>query len=129
MGPDVAPKSGPLVMVIDDDEDIRASLSGLLEDAGFRVVGFGDGKQGLAYLADGELPCLILLDLMMPVMDGWRFRVEQVMNPALASVPVIVITAGGTAARGADLGVEVVAKPFDAALLMAMVRRHCAPSP
>ena len=127
MGPDVAPKTGQLVMVIDDDEDIRAGLSGLLEDAGFRVVAFGDGKQGLAYLADGELPCLIILDLMMPVMDGWRFRVEQLMNPALASVPVIVITAGGTASRGPDLGVEVVAKPFDTTVLLEMVRRHCAP--
>jgi CheY-like chemotaxis protein len=127
MGPDVAPKAGQLVMVIDDDEDIRAALSGLLEDAGFRVVAFGDGKQGLSYLAAGELPCLILLDLMMPVMDGWRFRVEQVMNPALASVPVIVITAGGTGDRGPDLGVEVVVKPFDAAALVAMIRRHCAP--
>jgi CheY-like chemotaxis protein len=127
MGPEGAPKAGQLVMVIDDDEDIRAGLSGLLEADGFRVVAFGDGKQGLAYLSDGELPCLILLDLMMPVMDGWRFRIEQVMNPALASVPVIVITAGGTAGQGPDLGVEVVAKPFDSAVLMAMVRRHCGP--
>ncbi len=127
MGPDLAPKAGQLVMVIDDDEDIRAALSGLLEEAGFRVVGFGNGKQGLAYLATGELPCLILLDLMMPVMDGWQFRVEQMMNPALASVPVIVITAGGTASRGPDLGVEVVAKPFDMNVLLTMVRSHCAP--
>lgn len=117
-----------LIMVIDDDADIRSGLSDLLEGEGYRVVAVPDGKQALARLSSGELPHLILLDLMMPVTDGWRFRAEQLVNPALASIPVIVITAVASSSRQVGLGgVAVVPKPFDEGTLLAAVREHCVP--
>jgi CheY-like chemotaxis protein len=116
-----------LIMVIDDDEGVRSGLSDLLESDGYRVVAVPDGKEALVRLSAGELPHLILLDLMMPVTDGWKFRAEQMVNPALASIPVIVITAVSPSERRADLGVALVTKPFDTRTLLAAVRKHTAP--
>jgi CheY-like chemotaxis protein len=117
----------PVIMVIDDDSAIRSAISELLDDAGYQVIEAADGREGLTHLSKGVLPHLIVLDLMMPVADGWKFRAEQMMNPALASIPVIVITAIPVAAPHQDLGVEVLSKPFKPEVLLSMVRRHCAP--
>ena len=117
-----------LIMIIDDDEDIRSGLSDLLEGEGYRVVAVSDGKDALARLSSEGLPDLILLDLMMPVTDGWRFRAEQLVNPALASIPVIVVTAVASPEQKVGFGgVAVVTKPFDERTLLAAVRKHCAP--
>jgi CheY-like chemotaxis protein len=115
----------PLIMVIDDDQSIRSALSDLLKDEGYSVLTVADGSQALAHLSQEKLPDLILLDLMMPVVDGWRFRAEQAMNPGLASIPVIIITAVTFGDREADLGVEVVRKPFDPQALLSLIRSHC----
>ena len=115
-----------LIMVVDDDEAIRTALTDLLESEGHRVVAAADGRQALARLSDGELPQVILLDLMMPGVDGWRFRAEQMVNPALASIPVIVITAVASPEQTEKLGVAVFTKPLDTgALLAAAIRKHC----
>ena len=114
----------PLVMVIDDDENVRSVLTDLLREEGYRVVAFADGGEGLAYLSAGELPDLILLDLMLRAVDGWQFRAEQMMNPVLASIPVIVVTAAPAAAHHSDLDVEVVPKPFEMRVLLSKTRRH-----
>jgi DNA-binding response OmpR family regulator len=115
-------------MVIDDDAAVRSALTDLLEEEGYRVVAIADGREGLRHLSRQELPQLILLDLLMPAADGWQFRAEQLMNPALASIPVIVVTAlsGSNATR--VLGLEVVGKPFDTRRLLALVRLHCSDS-
>ena len=113
------------IMVIDDDPGIRSALSDLLKDKGYRVLTVADGDQALACLSQEKLPDLILLDLMMPVVDGWRSGLEQAMNPQLASIPVIVITAVTFGDRKADLGVEVVRKPFDTDALLSVIRSHC----
>src|SRR5947209_5611957 len=115
----------PLIMVIDDDESVRSTLTDLLRDAAYRVRAVADGREALAYLSAEELPDLILLDLMMPIVDGWTFRAEQLMNPRLASIPVIVITAVPSERHNADLGVEVVRKPFDPRALLSLIRDHC----
>jgi CheY-like chemotaxis protein len=71
-------------------------------------------------------PALILLDLMMPVMDGWQFRRQRAAEPALVDIPVLVVTAGPSRAAPADLGVaEIIAKPVDVATLLEMIGRHC----
>src|SRR5262245_41578903 len=124
MATDAEPTAGPLVMVIDDDEDIRVALVDILESEGYRVVTAGNGRAALGYLSQRELPQLILLDLMMPDVNGWQFRAEQMMNPALASIPVIVITAAGLPNGASDLGAEVISKPFDVHDVVAAVRRH-----
>jgi CheY-like chemotaxis protein len=113
-----------VIMVVDDDEDILVALSELLENEGFRVVAVPNGQVALDVLSRGELPDLILLDLMMPVMDGWKFRAEQLVNPTLAAVPVIVITAVPSPNQATDLGVAVLKKPIDPHMLLATVRKH-----
>ena len=83
------------VLVIDDDPDIRAELAVALAERGWQVVCAEDGSQALDYLRSGAvLPSVILLDLMMPVMDGHQFREHQTGDPALAGIPVVVVTAG-----------------------------------
>src|SRR3954453_14394679 len=118
----------PLIMIIDDDAAVRSALSDLLQEQGYRVVAVADGREGLRHLSRQEPPQLILLDLMMPAADGWQFRAEQLMNPALASIPVIVATALSASDVTRALGREVVAKPFDTRRLLSLVRRHCAGS-
>lgn len=88
-------ESSRLVLVVDDDEDIRAALCAVLEEEGYAAVAVANGRAALDYLAESRPPMAILLDLMMPVMDGWQFRSIQLSNPRLAEIPVVVITASG----------------------------------
>ena len=85
------------------------------------------GGEALERLRAGDDVGLILLDMFMPTMNGWAFRDEQVRDPALAAIPVIVITADATAARSArTLGVvEAMTKPLDFDRLLALIGRHC----
>jgi CheY-like chemotaxis protein len=85
-----SPKS---VLVVEDDVAIRAALCELLEFEGYKVYQAVDGKQALETLKRGLRPNLILLDLMMPVMSGSRFREEQMSDPSIADIPVIVLSA------------------------------------
>jgi two-component system response regulator MprA len=86
-------ESGKSVLVVEDDVAIRAALCELLEFEGYKVFQAIDGKQALETLKNGLRPDLILLDLMMPVMSGSRFREEQMSDPAIANIPVIVLSA------------------------------------
>ncbi len=117
--------AGELIMVIDDDESIRSALSDLLQDEGYRVEAVSGGSEALAHLSGGAPPQVILLDLMMPGIDGWRFRAEQMVNPSLAAIPVIVITAVTAPEQSGGLGVAVFKKPLDTSALLAAVREHC----
>lgn len=80
-------------MVIDDDADIRESITDVLEMRGYRVQSAVNGRQALDLLREGTRPCVILLDLMMPVLNGWEFRAEQTRDERLKTVPVVVIPA------------------------------------
>ena len=119
--------SSPSVMVVDDDPDILEVTRFVLENAGYRVATAANGADALASLRGREKPGLILLDLMMPVMNGWQFRAEQMRDPELASVPVVVITgAGNAAARAAPAGVAgLLEKPVDLDTLLSAVGRYC----
>lgn len=111
------------VLVVDDDESLRATVSEFLADEGYGALQAGDGAAALALLrAPGApRPDLILLDLSMPGMDGWRFREEQAADPELRSIPVILVTA----ARRSDLGgADILLKPLNLALLGEAVRRR-----
>jgi len=84
------------ILIVEDDNDVRSALSELLESEGFAVEGAPDGREALARLRGGTVcPAVILLDLMMPGMDGWDFRTEQLRDPKLASVPVVIVSASG----------------------------------
>ena len=78
------------VLVVEDDRLAREALEAILEARGFSVAAAGNGREALNYLQTHRPPDVILLDLMMPVMNGWEFRRHQKQNPALAAIPVIV---------------------------------------
>ena len=83
-----------LVVVVEDDELIRDSLLEILEEHGYGAVGAADGREALDKLAKLDSPpCLIVLDLMMPIMDGREFRRRQLEDPALKQIPVVIISA------------------------------------
>lgn len=108
------------VLVVEDDDDIRSTLAELLESEGYEVASAANGRQGLDR-AHAEPPDVILLDLMMPVMNGWEFREEQKRDPSIAGVPVVVVSAVSRASIDAS---EVIAKPFSIAELLDAVQRH-----
>jgi CheY-like chemotaxis protein len=87
------------ILIVDDDTDVRETVEEALEEEGYHVAGASNGKEALHLLKDERLrPELIILDLMMPEMDGWEFRAEQRKDPDIASIPVIVFTAYGSPA-------------------------------
>src|SRR5204863_859824 len=81
------------VLIVEDDSDLREMMAQLLTLEGFQSAAVANGKEALRYLSAGDTPNVILLDLMMPVMDGWEFRRVQQADPVLARVPTIVLSA------------------------------------
>jgi len=81
------------VLLVDDDLSTREALTDLLHDRGYSVTAAADGREALNYLRDASPPGIIILDLMMPVMDGWQFLEHQWHDPMLLEIPVIVVTA------------------------------------
>jgi len=115
----------PAVMVVDDDALIREMVIQVLASEGFTAIGARNGEEALQRLRQEHLqPALILLDLMMPVMDGRQFRAAQLQDPALASIPVVVISA---ADDGDVRAQEHVGKPFDIEELLHVVSQFTAP--
>jgi CheY-like chemotaxis protein len=115
----------PWVLVVDDDEDIRESIQSLLQLRGFTVDTAADGLSALERMRVGPLPALVILDFMMPGMNGEEFRVAQLREPALAAVPVVLLTGAGERAGASRVGVERIAKPIDLQLLFDTVERFC----
>lgn len=115
------------ILIVEDDEAIADALESLFEDAGYPARAVHDGRAALAALRSGEQVCAILLDITMPGMNGWRFREEQMRDPALATVPVIVCTADTEAERKArELGAAGwLRKPIDPERLLELVGEHC----
>src|SRR5437763_14895472 len=93
------------ILIVEDDTDVREAMAIFLAGEGYKVVEAGHGAEALDQLRSATVFCLILLDLYMPVMDGWAFRAEQLRDAALAAIPVIVISADDSASRrGRGLG-------------------------
>jgi CheY-like chemotaxis protein len=85
-----------LILIVEDDPGSREALTTILRNEGYQVTAQGDGAEALTYLRGAEkLPKLIVLDLMMPGMEGWEFRHEQRRDPKLAGIPVIAVSAAG----------------------------------
>ena len=114
------------ILIVEDEAPIRAILTEILEDEGYRVASVANGLAALAYLHQHEQPRLILLDLGMPVMTGWQFREEQLRDPSIAGIPVIVMSAlPNLDQRAAALKVnDCLTKPIDLDALLGMVTRY-----
>ena len=115
---------GDYVLIVDDDDDIRETLEIILASRGFRSVSAGDGAEALALMQAGPLPAVVLLDIMMPGMNGAQFRARQLEDPRLANVPLIVMSGDSKVdQKAAALGkVRCLKKPVDIADLIAAVR-------
>jgi CheY-like chemotaxis protein len=115
----------PLILVVDDDVDIRNTVAGILEDEGYRVARAGNGQEALTYLTapDAPRPALILLDMMMPIMDGATFRERQQQRPELATIPILTFTAFGTPAE-VSWATGRLSKPLRLEALLTMVAKH-----
>lgn len=81
------------LLLIDDDQDLRESMTDALQGSGFVVSSAANGQEGMDLLAAGEPPDVILLDLLMPVMNGWQFCEERKRDPRWAEIPIIAMSA------------------------------------
>lgn len=116
------------ILIVDDDPDLRDTLRAYIELQGYATLGAANGREALEILASlsaDERPCLILLDLMMPVMDGYAFRAEQRKLAKASDIPVVVITAGANVLNDELEAAEVITKPLHMGRLMSAVREHC----
>jgi CheY-like chemotaxis protein len=116
------------ILVVDDDTALRDALAEVLRENGFEVACASDGSEALDRLEDAPPPHVILLDLSMPVMDGWSFRAAQRRDPRLASIPTIVLSALiGSSPRALENLAPAAAlqKPFDLQRLIETVQRLC----
>jgi CheY-like chemotaxis protein len=115
--------AGKMVFVVDDDHELRDILGVLLTNEGYEMVGCADGVDALQRLKTGPRPSLILLDLMMPRMDGRQFREIQRREPALAGIPTVLMTAS----RNVDgiVADAIIFKPLEFDQLLGIVKHHC----
>jgi len=120
------PRARRTIMVVEDDDDVREALMPVLEYEAYDVVGAANGREAIDRLRDAEPPSLILLDLMMPVMDGSQFRTEQLRDPLLASIPVIILSADGTVREKARAlrAAAYMQKPVEVDGLLDLIRRY-----
>lgn len=119
-----------MVLLVDDDDDLRDAIADLLRVRGYAVTTAEDGHAALDVIGRSARPCVVLLDLVMPGMDGWTLLAVLRADPLLATIPIVIASAH--AATHAPVGaLEVLHKPFDLAELFAVVERHCGrpPSP
>lgn len=120
------------VLVVEDDDDIRHDLATILRFKGYNVAEAANGDVALRTLREGARPDVLLLDLMMPVMNGWELRRAMLEDPALAAIPVLVVTGRGalSEAEAALLRPSAtLAKPFELGELLALVARYSPRAP
>ena len=113
------------VLIVEDDDELRQMMAQMLRLAGFQAATVANGREALDYLHKTAKPDVILLDLMMPVMDGWEFRRRQQADPTLATVPVIVLSALDPVRAASVDAVATLKKPLDFDRLLQLVRDHC----
>jgi len=114
------------VLVIEDDADVREMVATLLKTRGYESAVCADGVEAFAQLYAGLWPCMILLDLMMPKMDGWQFMEQLRAVPAFSRIPVVVLSAYGSPEGVRSLGAaDYLRKPFDPDALVAAVEQYC----
>ncbi len=111
------------ILLVDDDLDVRRSVGALLEDEGYEVASVGDGTQAWDRLHQSPAPDLLILDLMLPGMDGWQLRSRQRADPSIRDIPVLAISADGSPKAAAIDAAAFLSKPFTADDLLRQVDR------
>ena len=119
---------GETVLVVEDDPDLREDLAYILEKEGYKVRTAQNGKEALECMREGCEPCLVVLDLMMPVMDGWQLRAEMKADEALSHIPFVLVSGVADLSWEAqNLGAtHYFSKPVDLDGLFECVQTHCA---
>jgi len=112
------------VLIVEDDDELRRALKSTLEDEGYRVECAADGEEALALLRSSADAFVILLDLILPRLNGWEFRARQAVDPRLAEYPVIVMSATSNLEEAAIDAADVLQKPVAIPQLLATVARH-----
>ena len=113
------------VLVVDDDEYVRDALGALVETMGFQVVVAANGREALDRIGRGPVPCLVVLDLEMPVMDGWGLREALLRDPRLSNIPVIIMSSWPRQRPSPPRVSADLPKPVDADHLSDVIARHC----
>jgi CheY-like chemotaxis protein len=113
------------ILVVDDEEGIRDMLGTALELSGYGVVKAQNGKEALAKLAHSGVPCVIFLDLMMPVMNGWEFADALARDARWSSIPIVVVSAFPERAVTLTRAKGVLGKPLDLDALLRYAEMHC----
>lgn len=112
------------ILVVEDNKEIQDSLKLALEIEGYHVFTADNGKQALEQLSRIPTPCIILLDLMMPVMNGWEFVDEISKDLMLSTIPIVVVSAFGDK-KGTPKSIGYIQKPIDLDTLLDTVAKHC----
>lgn len=113
------------IMIVEDDDDIRETLKIALEFKNYPVMEASNGLTALKVLENEPPPCLILLDLMMPEMDGWQFVEEVQKKPQYEKIPIVVLTAFTGEAKNIGYAKEILKKPIDFEDLLKVIGRYC----
>jgi len=117
------------ILIVEDDPEIRETLKEIIELEGYSVYTAPDGKKALDILRKPlDTPCLVLLDLMMPVMNGWELLELREQDVLLATIPVIVVSAAGERATGTR-ATDYIKKPVDIDVLLKAIRQYCGEAP
>lgn len=124
----MAERTNQPILIVDDDEIILQSIEAILTDEDYQVIVASNGEEGLE-LARRHAPSLILLDMKMPIMDGWAFAAAYREQPA-PHAPIVVMTAArDSKSRAAEIGADAyLAKPFDLDALLEVVRLYATPA-
>jgi CheY-like chemotaxis protein len=125
--PDATSHGHKAVLIVEDEDDLRQMMAQMLAIEGIRAATVTNGREALAYLEQGDSPDVILLDLMMPVMDGWEFSRRQQSDPRLKDVPVIVLSALDPGRAAGVRSAAFLKKPLDFDLMLQLVRGYCRP--
>ena len=114
-----------VALVVDDSMLIRFTVCRFLEERGFTVESASNGAEAWDYLRQSDKPCMIVLDIFMPVMDGRRFRTLQLQDKKLAKIPTIVVSALDPSAINDLAALKVFRKPVDINVLLDVVKHNC----
>jgi CheY-like chemotaxis protein len=122
----MTPRREPYVLIAEDEPDLRATLVDFVASEGYRVAEVAHGQAALEWLRAHPPPALVIVDLAMPVLNGLRFREEQLADPGLADIPTIALTASRTthARLARSRFDDVLHKPIDVQALLAVLSRH-----